>query len=317
LTGTFLGPIFIPVSTPHIASVQLGSPVLCFGEVLWDVLPRGNFLGGAPLNVAYHLTQLGCPNTFVSAVGADALGRDALAAMKAAGIEIAAVSTHTTLPTGTAHVQLDAQGGATFQISQPVAWDEIPVDAVLRSPLPAAIVFGSLALRSHANRRALTRLLDAASDAWIVCDLNLRAPFDDLVPLAPLLARAHLLKLNADEARRLCRRSACATDWFAMSAELSAHHRGADIAITLGGEGAGFRTGGTWCHVAAPTVVVRDTIGAGDSFTAALIAGRLRAMSASQTPDWSRILRAACALGAFVASQDGAQPLHRDFDLPE
>lgn len=290
--------------------------MLCFGEVLWDVLPHGRFLGGAPLNVAYHLTQLDCSATFVSAVGGDALGREALAAIAASGVGVAAVSVHSVLPTGTARVHLDAEGAATFQISQPVAWDEIAVDAALRDPPPAAIVFGSLALRSQANRRALTRLLDAAPHAWIVCDLNLRAPFDDLVPLATLLARAHLLKLNADEARRLCRRSAYATDWSAMSAELSARYHGADIAITLGGDGAGFRTGSTWCHVAAPAVVVRDTIGAGDSFTAALIAGRLRAMSAAASPDWPRILRAACALGGFVASQDGAQPAHGDFQVP-
>ncbi len=285
--------------------------VLCFGEVLWDLLPRGRFLGGAPLNVAYHLARLGCDVTLASAVGRDELGDEALARISAAGVDARAVARHATLPTGTAEVQLDAAGQARFTINQPVAWDEIPTDAAARGPAPDAIVFGTLALRRPANRVALTQLLDALPDAWVVCDLNLRPPFDDLTSLAPLLGRGQLLKLNSDEARRLCQRKAGDSDWRAMAAELSAAHHGAIICITLGGEGAGLFDGTDWHQATTPPVTVRDTVGAGDAFTAALVAGRLR----STPPDWSRILRSACSLGAFVASRDGAQPDYEDFKV--
>jgi fructokinase len=283
--------------------------VLCFGEVLWDLLPHGRFLGGAPLNVAYHLAQLGRPAALVSAVGRDALGDAALAAIAERGVDAAAIGRHARLPTGTAVVELDAGGQARFRIEQPVAWDEIDVTPALAGSPPAAIVFGTLALRAPANRTALARLLDAFPAAWVVCDLNLRPPFDKLAPLAPLLARANLLKLNADEARRLCGRGAAADDWRAMAAELAAQFHGAAICITLGADGAALREGEGWHTAAAPRVSVRDTIGAGDAFTAALVAGRLR----GPAPEWPRILRAACALGGFVASHDGAQPPHGDF----
>lgn len=286
--------------------------VVCFGEVLWDILPRERFLGGAPLNVAYHLARLGCSPVLASAVGRDDLGQEALTAIMAGGVDAAGVAHHPSLATGTAIVRLDAGGHANFSLPQPVAWDHIPVAAALCGPAPAAIVFGTLALRSPANRVSLTRLLDAFPSAWVVCDLNLRPPFDDPAPLAPLLHRVSLLKLNADEARQLCRRAPDATDWREMSAELSVQHNEATVCITLGDEGACLRAGSTWLHVVAPPVAVRDTVGAGDAFTAALVAGRMRR---AESPDWSRILRAACSLGAFVASRDGAQPAYGDFRI--
>jgi len=283
--------------------------VLCFGEVLWDLLPRGRFLGGAPLNVAYHLARLGCAPVLVSALGRDVLGQEALTAITAAGVDASTITQHPTLATGTAEVQLDANGQARFQIKQPVAWDEIAVEAALGQPAPDAIVFGTLALRTPGNRAALTRLLDAFPSAWIVCDLNLRPPFDDLAPLAPLLRRVRLLKLNADEARRLCGRSSADTDWAGMTPALTEHHGVATVCVTLGGDGAFLRDGSLCWSVKAPPVQVRDTVGAGDAFTAALVAGHLR----SPALGWPRVLRAASRLGSFVASQDGAQPAYGDF----
>ena len=284
--------------------------VLCFGEVLWDLLPHGRFLGGAPLNVAYHLTQLGCSGGFVSAVGRDELGTEALAAVARSGVGTGLIARHPALRTGVAEVTLDAQGHAKFHLPQPVAWDDIDVTAAVTGEAPEAIVFGTLALRSRENRTALTRLLDAFPAAWVVSDLNLRPPFDDLVPLQHWLGRARLLKLNEDEARRLCSRSATATDWEVMARELSGRHSGASVCITLGGDGAGLLDAGRWHSMPSPAVTVRDTIGAGDSFTAALITGLL--LTRGQR-DWNRILRNACALGSYVAGHDGAQPSHAGF----
>jgi fructokinase len=286
------------------------APVLCFGEVLWDVLPQGRHLGGAPLNVAFHLTQLGCPARIASAVGSDELGRAALDEMRRAGLDTGGVSVRPDRKTGTAAVELDAGGQPKFRLAEGVAWDGIDAEHALAEAPPAAVVFGTLALRSEGNRAALRRILEAFHGSWCVCDLNLRPPFDDLGPLQSFLGRADLLKLNGDEARRLTGRGADAVDWVAMAAELGARHPRAAICITLGGEGAALRIDGRWITASAPTVKVADTIGAGDAFTAALVAGRL----ASTPPvDWGGILHRACALGSYVASRPGAQPPHGDF----
>jgi len=289
-----------------------GVSVICFGEVLWDLLPRGRFIGGALLNVTYHLTRLGCAPILASAVGPDQLGTDTFETLKAAGVDTRGIQRHATLLTGIAEVKLDAAGQPTFHLPQPRAWDDIDVGLLLHGPSPAAVVFGTLALRSQTNRRALERLLSAFPETTVVCDLNLRPPFDDIAPLGAFIDRAHLLKLNADEARRLCGRPAAADDWSAMAAELQQRYRGALICITLGGEGAGICADGHWYQATAQKVTVRDTVGAGDAFTAALLAGWLRNR---EEPDWPRLLRAACALGAYVASRDGAQPDYEDFKM--
>lgn len=283
--------------------------VLCFGEIIWDLLPHGRFLGGAPLNVAYHLHRLGCTARLRSAVGADSLGTDALAAMTAAGLPTDQVGRHPHLPTGTAVVELDAAGQARFRLPMPVAWDEVPTGAP-DSPTDA-IVYGTLALRSPHNRFALERLIAAAPGAWRGCDVNLRAPHDDLAGLLPFLDQADLIKVNADEALRLAEFTSSAPPWPEVAARLAQRFPRADICITLGADGAGVLAGGRWTSVPAPAVQVRDTIGAGDAFTAALVAGYLRAPS---SPDWGRILAAACRLGGFVASRDGAQPDYAGFD---
>lgn len=282
--------------------------VLCFGEILWDLLPHGRFLGGAPLNVAYHLVRNGCMAQLVSAVGNDELGDEALARAATTGVAVGTVGRHLSLSTGSATVHREGTGQTRFEISLPAAWDDIPVSTVLDQQQQPAIVFGTLALRSPANRTTLSRLLDAFPHSWIVCDLNLRLPFDDLTPLTHLLRRCHLLKFNADEARRFCPRPIDA-DWREISADLATRHPGATICLTLGGEGAALREGSLWCTVDAPPIVVRDTIGAGDAFMAALIAGHLRFPEFG----WPRVLRAACQLGSFVASHDGSQPDYGDF----
>jgi fructokinase len=285
--------------------------VLCFGEILWDLLPRGRFLGGAPLNVAYHLSRLGCDSRLVSAVGRDPLGEEAIAAMAAANLPSDRVGVHPRLPTGTAGVQLDEHGQARFTLPQPVAWDEISVVPADRAPVDA-IVFGTLALRGPTNRTTLRNLIEASPDVWCVCDANLRPPFDDLDPLWPLLERADLLKVNADEALRL---SGCRPGdkpaWPDVAARITQRFPRALLCITLGADGAGLLVDGHWISVAAEPVAVRDTIGAGDAFTSALVAGRLLSLG---EPAWERILQAASRLGGFVASRDGAQPDYGDFD---
>jgi len=280
-----------------------GDRIICFGEILWDLLPSGRFLGGAPYNVAYHLSRLGRSPLLASAVGRDELGREACAAMRAAGLDTLLVAENAALPTGTVEVKLDAAGQASYRICENVAWDQIRAtpDAGER---PLALVYGSLSLRTAANRERLN-VWREARPGLTVCDINLRAPYDDVEPLLPLIRGVDLLKLNLDEAIRLGGVEAGAPDLSRISAVIAEKFRCYTVCITMGGDGAHLWASGQSFQALAPEVVVRDTVGAGDAFCAALIDGVLRSEGA---PPWQKLLERACRLGAFVASRDGAQP---------
>lgn len=285
--------------------------IVSFGEVLWDCLPHGRFLGGAPLNVAYHLARLGWNPLLVSAVGVDALGDEVLERMRTAGLKTSGVSRSKALSTGTVRVALDDAGQAVYRIERPVAWDRIERRPEMDSGRPSVLIHGSLALRSEENRMLL--------DAWRmrrprlrVFDLNLRAPFDDLDALRPYVWHADVLKLNEEEATRLMGPGHASRDPVYQARELSRGYGCGIVCITLGARGAVLYHRGNTFVAPGPHVVVRDTIGAGDAFTAALVDGLLRC---PVEPDWTRLLPRACALGAFVASHDGAQPEYRADDL--
>lgn len=288
------------------------SDVVCFGEVLWDLLPHGRFLGGAPLNVAYHLRRLGRAPLLVSAVGSGELGTEALARIERAGLTTRAITRHATLPTGSVEVGLDALGQASYEIHRPVAWDEIATQPGETERDSAAFVFGSLALRGAPNRKTLRAWLQATAGPK-VCDLNLRPPFDAIGELEEFIRGCTLLKVNGDEARTLAPHDLKAAGVEAQAAHLAAKYACEMVCVTLGAEGALLWRGGKAYRASSPTVKVRDTIGAGDSFTAALLDGILRAET---KPDWEMLLARACALGAFVASRDGAQPEYAPADVP-
>jgi len=278
-------------------------PVLCFGEVLWDCLPTGRFLGGAPLNVAYHLARLGRPSVLVSSLGQDELGREALAAVRAGGVNADHVTLRDDLPTGTVEVRLSPEGQASYTINQPVAWDRIstlPVEA----NRAAALVFGSLSLRQDYNREAL-RALRKLVPGKHVCDINLRAPFDDTAPLMQDLRAVDLLKVNEEEAYRLTHLSPGKDKLESVLRRLCELFGAEVVCVTLGAEGAVLWNGQSFHRASAPKVQVADTIGAGDAFCAALVDGWL---SMVDGPDWDRILARACRLGAYVATCPGAQP---------
>ena len=286
---------------------------ICFGEVLWDLLPSGRFLGGAPLNLAYHLRRLGRSPRLVSAIGPDSLGAETLAAMDRAGLNTRLVSQTKDLNTGTVTVTLDATGQASYRITEPVAWDAITTLPAPEEPAPSALVHGTLALRHPANRNTL-RAWIATRPPIRVCDLNLRAPHDNLTEIEEFINGVDLLKVNADEALRLVP-PALASDTPARHAEyIAAHYACPLVCITLGAEGALLRHPSGIAHAPSPQVVVRDTIGAGDAFTAALLDGLLAAEGAE--PAWSSLLARSCALGAFVAGRDGAQPDYIPADVP-
>jgi fructokinase len=286
-----------------------------FGEILWDCLPSGRHPGGAPFNVASHLVQLGVSASLLSAVGQDTLGDEILEVARQKGVNVQFVSrTHTGLPTGTVLAVVDAMGNATYEIVQPVAWDEITVSAedVEAVAKASAFIFGSLASRSPYNRKQLESLLVLKGPLKFF-DVNMRPPFADPKRIVELAACADVLKLNHDEIGQIA-------SWLRTGKVRSNPPQNADavaeacsalseatktprICVTMGAAGAALWDRGTLVLATAPQVVVKDTVGAGDAFMAGLMIGLTRGA------DTQTVLETACRLGAIVASHDGATPV--------
>jgi len=274
--------------------------------MLWDELPTGRRPGGAPMNVAYHLNRLGCPALPVSAVGNDADGRALLDFLREKGLSTRGVARSSERPTGVVNARIDDRGNAHYTIRQDVAWDEIPLDGEVLALAAASpsLVFGSLAQRSAANRESLARLRAAMPPGALqIFDVNLRAPYDDLALVRSLARGAGVIKCNHEEA-------ALWTGGADMDLEKNARRisleSGVDrICLTAGSHGAGLLLGEMWSQEAGRPVTVVDTVGAGDSFLAALVEG-LRAHRPA-----GEILARACRLGEYVAGQPGATP---DYD---
>lgn len=279
--------------------------IVCFGEALWDVLPRGIHLGGAPLNVAYHLSRHGVATRFFTSVGRDFLGDEIIRRLQAWGLDPRDVARHRSRPTGVVRALLDSDGSARYEIARDAAWDAIPVQTShLRGSAPVAIVFGTLALREAHNRRSLGSLLSAWPEAVRVLDLNLRAPFDDADVIRWALRHTQLLKLNDAELAGLSgRRSLRPSELKAAAKQIAEQHGVNRICVTAGAHGAGLWWNERWYWEAGRKVAVRDTIGAGDAFLASFLAGAL-----VQGAPPAVALARACRLGEFVATRDGATP---------
>jgi fructokinase len=283
--------------------------ILCFGEILWDFLPRGAFPGGAPFNVAYHLRRLGVEAHLVSAVGKDLLGDELLMRLRQWGLSVDDVGRHAGLPTGYVRATIGASGDATYEIATEVAWDQIILseDTIRAAVGASALVFGSLALRSHSNRATLDRLLAILPLAAMrVFDVNLRPPYDNLSLVRELARRATLLKLNASEAARLASDSAEPGREEAHAHTLAAETGCTSICISAGERGAGLLANGKWTWTDGRTITVRDTVGAGDAFMAGLLAGMILHQDSP-----AAALERACRMGEYVASRDGATPPYR------
>jgi fructokinase len=278
--------------------------ILCFGEIVWDALPAGIFLGGAPLNVAYHLNRLGCRALPVSRVGADFLGDETLRRLKDAGVATELVQIDPDAPTGAVVVALNDAGDASYTILQPVAWDAIEETPQLdrEAAAAAALVYGTLATRSAGNAALLAKLLEAVP--FSLCDVNLRQPHDDPGNALKWAARASVIKLNEEELQQLAPEAGERADIAERVAALSRKTGVQTIVVTRGGDGAALLHDGRVIQRPSPKVKVADTVGAGDAFTAAFLDGLLKG------GDPEHALDDALRLGAFVASRHGAQPDH-------
>lgn len=286
-----------------------------FGEILWDCLPSGRHAGGAPFNVAAHLVQLGASASLISAVGQDPLGDEILKVADDKGVNTQFVTrARIGLPTGTVLVTLDANGNATYELVQPVAWDEIRVlpETVEAVAQARALIFGSLACRSPYNLDQLNRLL-AIEGPVKFFDANLRPPFANPELVIEIAKRADVIKLNDEEVGKIAswlktgeatlntpRSPDALADACAALAKATNISR---ICVTRAAEGAALWATGNLVCAPAPKVVIKDTVGAGDSFMAGLVVGLTRGT------DTQKALENACRVGAFVASHDGATPL--------
>ncbi len=284
--------------------------VVCFGEILWDFLPEGLFPGGAPFNVAYHLSRHGCSVHLASAVGTDVLGEELRRRVASWGIETSGLRRQPHRPTGYVRAQLGAEGAPAYDIARNVAWDGIePGGRTLAATRKAdAFVFGSLAQRSSANQQSLEQLLaELPETALRVFDVNLRPPHIDRSLLRRLARKASLLKLNSAEAAYLAGNDDEASGHEERHARALFERNGCpSIVITAGASGAGWLRDGIWHWEPARPVKVVDTIGAGDAFLAALVAGLLLTPAAAP----AKLLAAACRRGEWVAHHRGATPAY-------
>lgn len=261
--------------------------VFALGEVLWDLLPTGPVLGGAPANFACHARALGAETTLVSRVGDDELGREILRHFD--------VQVDPRLPTGTVSVELTG-GQPHYTIHENVAWDAIAPDERVREA--DAVCFGSLAQRSPISRTSIRQMLAATrANTLRVFDINLRQSFYSREVIEASLALANVLKLNDAELPVI-------EEMFALSGieAIAVRFSLRAIALTRGGEGSVLWADGVRSEHPGVTTIVSDTIGAGDSFTAALTLGLL----AGRPLD--RILDHASRVAAYVCSQAGATP---------
>lgn len=283
-----------------------GHTVICFGETLWDSLPRGIFPGGAPVNVAYHLHRFGINAFPVTAVGNDFLGDEFVRRFKYWDLPSDFVG-RVNQPTGAVVVDLNESGVPTYRFLEDVAWDHIPLPESLRPvcETASALVFGTLSQRSAENRRELARLRGWLSNARQIFDVNLRAPYDQPELVWELASGCDLIKLNHEELLKLLG-LVVTTDALKTGAKLLAERTGCPrVCVTAGAKGAGLWWADQWYWEPAQPVTVKDTVGAGDAFLAALLHGWL---VGGLVPEDN--LKRASRVAEFITTCDGAMPAY-------
>ena len=279
--------------------------VLSIGEVLWDLLPGGPQLGGAPANFVVHAHALGAEGWLVSRVGDDGLGRDARRRLSERGVDLTGVGVDASLPTGRVTVEVAADGQPRFTIHEDVAWDAIAAGPdVLASAARADVLsFGSLAQRDARSRAAIRACLGAVRPGTLrVFDINLRAPFFSAEVIEESLGMADVLKLNETELPVLASQFRLSGRAEEQVEALASRFGLRAVALTLGASGSRLLRDGEWHLEPGREVSVVDAVGAGDSYTAALVLGLLRGWPTSE------ILRRATDIAAYVCTQAGATP---------
>lgn len=277
--------------------------VICFGEVLWDLLPTGKIPGGAPMNVAYHLTNFDVPTQMVSRVGGDNNGRELTQFLEEKKVDTYLIQRDAFYPTGTVNVKLDEGGSPSYEIVKPVAWDYINVSIINTKAVKEAeaFVFGSLAARNIRTQETLFSLLEMAK--LKVFDVNLRAPFYSKELIEQLLIKANIVKMNDEELELIGGWFFGKVPTFTLAQKVKAHFKITILIITQGSKGAFVIDEKEEIKsIAAKKVTVVDTIGSGDSFLAGFLHKYLKFEPIFSCLDF------AAKVGALVATKRGGTP---------
>jgi fructokinase len=286
-----------------MAAAEETNRIISIGEIVWDMFPRRRILGGAPVNVAYHLASLHHEVTVISRVGNDKLGGEALKMVADLGLSPAGIQRDHTLPTGRVLITVDGKDEPDFKIISPAAWDAIdfPEAAPFADQGAYHLVFGTLAQRDPRSRQTIRSLCARAVRRFY--DVNLRPPFTSRKLVLDSLAVADVVKMNGDELIRI-------SGWLGESGvdrqktalKLMDRFQIDLLVVTEGAEGAWLLSGSAFHHHPGFPVKVVDTVGAGDAFFAALIDGWIGGRA------WDESLVLANQRGSYVASRSGATP---------
>ena len=281
--------------------------VLSFGETLWDLLPTGPALGGAPCNLAVRAREAGARTLLVSRVGRDPLGDRAVERLAALGVDVRLVQRDDGRPTGTVPVKVDARGVPDFTITPDVAYDRIEAteDALAAASSADALAFGTLAQRSEASRAALHALLDRAEGALKFLDLNLRKACWTPETVDASLRRANVVKLSEEEARTLAELFRLPHEpGRALMAAIAGRWSLDGLAVTLGERGAAGLRGAERAFAPARQTAVVDTCGSGDAFSAGFLHAWIEGLPLAEALDRGN------GMGALAAAQaGGGEPL--------
>lgn len=287
--------------------------IVGLGEVLWDMLPDGKKIGGAPANFAYHMSQCDFPTYLVSAVGNDELGEQIRDTLSETGLNILLPVVEQ--PTGTVDVELDSEGIPQYTIRENVAWDNIPftpeVEALAKRT--ATVCFGTLAQRGEQSRKTIEAYLAAMPEEGVkVCDMNLRGNYYSKEVIESSMRVSDVVKVNKEELVEICRVLGVEfTDQHLVVRDFLEQYKLEMFIVTCGTEGSF-----VYCEdqsatcLPTPAVEVVDTVGAGDAFTAIFVAGMLGGLEVR----WAHMLAVEAA--AYVCTQAGAMPILPD-DIKE
>ncbi len=281
--------------------------IVAIGEILWDVFPDGERLGGAPFNFAAQAARLGHPTALLSAVADDERGHKALVEAQRLGVSTDLIRTVRKPPTGHVTVAVDEGDQPDYVIHRPAAYDRVALTgeaarAIGENP-PEWVYFGTLLQTDPAARATTLRLLDAAPKTRRLYDVNLRKDSYNRELLAELLPLATVLKINADETaqvRRLLGEPESDIETFAQ--EYAARYDYEGVCVTLGADGCYVLWNGREVRAESYPVLVRDAVGAGDAFAAAFVHGVSSGWTPQRTADFAN------RVGALIASRQGATP---------
>lgn len=283
--------------------------VVVFGEMLWDCLPSGDIPGGAPMNVALNLHQLGLDVQLISAVGKDEDGQKLLEFLHSFSLPTDLIQLNPEHETSKVLVDDSDAENIKYNIVSPVAWDYIQLNDKITDALKnaEALVFGTLAVRNKESLETLLQLLH--HDVLKIFDANIRAPFYDFEVIETLLGFTDILKINEDELELFASHFQVENKVEAVCEYLDQHFPMDMICVTFGAKGAMIYQKGEIISHQGYKVKVADTIGAGDAFLSGFIKGFLDGKNPEETLDF------ACKLGAFVASKNGGTPRYLPTDV--